>query len=732
MTIDRLNLLETARNGHDGAAEATSLVPPPRDLDRLLAIFADLVDARTGAIGRVVGSEREPAGSHQFCIWASEQARTLDVGHVVVAFSEDAVVVGVVDEPRRYSDLRTFLDDYFDRHVEEALEAEPPTRRPEILVFVVNVLATRHVRADVTSHRPPVSGPVYFATREAINYALGRRNFTGVAIPALMHTNGNAERDEHGVECSDATGNRSFQRAPIWLDEDYLLGPEAGHANWTGQSGLATKTSHAIFLMSAVFQRMRGQRKSVAALMFNVKGPDLLWLDKPAVPDPGLEAAYQTAKFTGLTAEDLAAYAALGLEPVPFENVRIFAPFKPSLQPRITDGRSGETVHLAAEKCHGRLNTLRTAPGETQCVYPILWELRPLLAHAHKVFERDDLDDKFWGFIAEIRDERRITTLHQLNQLFDKIHNHFEGFDGKDEKPSDWCGHHKFTINKARNRFQGLLAKCGGLLTDLAVDYGQLPQIDREFVDQEVRVVDIANCNTKVQELLVSSVINEVWKKAEQEKLGVDKVVVFVDELNKYAPGGGQGGLRDTLVDIAARGRHLNVVLFGAQQFRSKVDDEILGNCGTSFYGRVGDEEITNASYRSLTETAKAELLGLPKGRLLVRHAHFRSPLFGTFPRPPTIPGMAGQNVFNDAGGQERGSIHAGTGVAMLLRRLMGADKAPRSNQVYEATDGFSAEVLDQICHKVEIEWERKRGPSAESRITPWTMVQNALRQARR
>ena len=78
--------------------------------------------------------------------------------------------------------------------------------------------------------------------------------------------------------------------------------------------------------------------------------------------------------------------------------------------------------------------------------------------------------------------------------------------------------------------------------------------------------------------------------------------------------------------------RHLNVVLFGAQQFRSKIDDEILGNCGTSLYGRVGDEEMVNTAYRSISDTAKAELLGLRKGRLLVRHAHFRAPLFGTFP----------------------------------------------------------------------------------------------------
>ena len=39
-----------------------------------------------------------------------------------------------------------------------------PTRRPEMLVFSVRVLATRHLRDDVESHRPPVSGPVWFAT----------------------------------------------------------------------------------------------------------------------------------------------------------------------------------------------------------------------------------------------------------------------------------------------------------------------------------------------------------------------------------------------------------------------------------------------------------------------------------------------------------------------------------------------------------------------------------------
>ncbi|MEA2528091.1 MAG: hypothetical protein QOF73_5318 [Thermomicrobiales bacterium] len=713
--------ISQSQNGHGATVVEDEPRFARRDLDRLLDAFGEMVDTLTGPIGRVVGSEKEPAGAHQFCIWASENARTLDVGHIVVAFSEDAAVVGVVDEPRRYSDLRTFLDDFYDRHLEEALEDEPPTRRPEILVFCVNVLATKHVRDDVTSHRPPVAGPVYFATTDAIDFALGKKNFSGVAIPALMHTNGNAER-EGGDEKLDSNGNIVFQRAPIWLDEDYLLGPEAGHANWTGQSGLATKTSHALFLTSAVFQQMRREGKTVATLMFNVKGPDLLWLDKPAVPEPGMETAYEAAKFRGLSRDDREAYDALGLFPQPFEHLRVFAPFKPTQEPRI--GHGEEAIYLERErsKSAGRLNTLRTAPGETQCVYPILWQLRPLLYSAHKVFERDDLDDKLWGFIAEIRDDRRIESLGQLNSLFAEIDAHFEA----NPDSSDWHGHHKFTIKKARNRFNGLLAKFGGLLTDGLVAYGNLPRVDESFADQEVRVVDIAGCNTNVQELLVSSVVTEVWKKAEREELGVDKVIVFVDELNKYAASGSQGGLRDTLVDIAARGRHLNVVLFGAQQFRSKVDDEILGNCGTSLYGRVGDEEITNASYRSLSDTAKAELLGLPKGRLLVRHAHFRSPLFGTFPRPPVIPGMSGQSVFNDASASTRADSHVGDGLFFLVKRLM-KDGAPSKAEVRTEADGFTVETIERICAQVEQNWARLEGTTAAARLTPWRLASKAL-----
>lgn len=676
--------------------------------------FADLIDTVTGEIGRVVSSEKEPAGAHEFFFWAADDALTLDVGHIVVAFSEEAAVIGVVDTPRRYSDLRSFLDDYFDRHVELALSDETPTPRPEILVFTVRVLATRHIRRDVQSHRPAITGPVYFATSTAIELALGTEGFTGERIPALMHTNGNYLRTESGDIATDVDGWPRFQRTPLYLDEDYLLGPEAGHANWTGQSGLATKTSHALFLISSVFQTMQRQTgKSVAALMFNVKGPDLIWPDKPAIPTPDLTSAYDAAGCKRLSEDDIDAYAAFGIDPVPFDNTRIFAPFRPGFEPDLMNG----TVMLEGFSAHQGLNTERNQKGETDRVYPILWSLETALWWPHKVFDFNDLDDKLMGFIYELR-ERKIGSLAKLNALWAEIDDYF----ADDANGDTWHGHHKATIRKAQNRFKSVREKLGGLLAEGAVNYGTCPKHDDRFFTNELRVVDISACNTVAQELIVSSTINRIWKLAEANELGVDKLIIFVDELNKYAPAGGEGGVRDTLVDIAARGRHLNVVLLGAQQFRSKVDSEILGNCGTSFYGRIGDEEIINAAYRSISETQRQELLGLPKGRMLVRHAHFRAPLFGTFPHPPTLPGAFGQRVFN----RETKTWDAGIALHKSLDRLMG-HKAPSLADIRIETGDLEQDEIESV--RVEIE-QRFRGTVAFG-ADPWRTAQKQLRRAR-
>ena len=634
------------------------------------------LDTRSGPIGRVVTSEDHPATAHEFFFWTAETeaAQNLDIGHIVAAESEDATAIAVLDDPRRYSDLQSFLDDFYAYDGDPALEAL--SERVEILVFKARVLATKHRDEKKKSKRPVRTGPVYFATSAAIEFALGAEEFTGHRIPLLLHENGNGE-------------NGSPQRTPLYVDEDYLLGPEAGHLNITGMSGLSTKTSHALFTISSVFQTAKD--KKVAALMFNVKGADLLFLDKPVEvdpkDDPDLAARYEKAKQRGLPPDDREMYASLGLEVKPFENLRVFAPLRYGMEP-------GERVIHAEDVPARKLNTLRNARGEDSCVYPIIWELGDVLPYAGYVFEPSDMDDKFRGFIEELR-AKGIRTQADFYGLLDEIDEYFESAREEGKNYSSWNGHNHMTIAKVRNRFKVLPNKCGGLLAHGRVEYGDLPRVDGPFENNEMRVVDISQLSGIPQDLIVTSVISQIWELAESRRLGVDKLIIFVDELNKYAPSGSRSSsLKDTLVDISARGRHLNLVLFGAQQFRSKVDDEVIGNAATSLYGRIGDEELTNSSYRSFSQTTREELLQLEKGRLLCRHAHYAVPVFGTFPRPMVLMGKQGTDIF---GGSAQ---DAATSVLSVMRNL--TSKPPAIQKIRAEIEGVPEErvyeALDMVA----------------------------------
>jgi hypothetical protein len=669
-------------------------------------LHPEYLDLTSGPIGRVVTSEEYPATAHEFYFWTAETgaARNLDIGHIVAAEAEDATAIAVLDDPRRYSDLASFLDDFYAYDGDPALEAL--SERVEILVFKARVLATKHRDDKKKSKRPVRTGPVYFATSPAIEHALGTEDFSGHRIPLLLHENGNEE-------------NGSPQRTPLYVDGDYLLGPEAGHLNITGMSGLSTKTSHALFTISSTFQTV--EDKKVAALMFNVKGADLLFLDKPVEvdpdDDPDLAERYRRAGQKGLPREDREMYASLGLEVQPFENLRIFAPLRYGME-------SGErTVHVEGIPAR-KLNTLRNARGEDSRVYPILWELGDVLPYAGYVFDPADMDDKFRGFIEELRD-KGVRTQADFYGLLDEIDDYFEAAREDGKNISSWNGHNHMTIAKVRNRFKVLPNKCGGLLAHGKVEHGDLPLVDGPFEDREVRVVDISQLTGIPQDLIVTSVISKIWELADSGQLGVDKLVIFVDELNKYAPSGSKtSSLKDTLVDISARGRHLNLTLFGAQQFRSKVHDEVVGNAATSLYGRIGDEELTNSSYRSFSSTTREELLQLEKGRLLCRHAHYAVPVFGTFPRPMVLMGKQGTDIF----GEHRQD--AATSVLSVMRNL--TSKPPKITAIRGDIEGVPPEKVFEALDAVQASHRTGHGAADPYKNFRWNLTRGNRPAARR
>ncbi len=288
-------------------------------------------------VGRVVATELKPATPHQFHFWTARES-PVGIGAIVRVDAPGRSVLGIVTDGFAYSDLDRPIHDVIGADGDPALAGAAPTERAEIRLYTAAVL--RQIPEQPL--QPVPLGTVFLAADADVSTALRMDAFLDgeapTGIPIGVYAAGGLE-------------------APIYLDADFLLGPEAAHLNITGVSGLATKTSAAQFLLSSIFQTFPAHRGSVAAVCFNVKGPDLCFLDQPAE----------------LSEEDRRLYARLGVAPEPFANVRYYAPYK-------ADGVN--------------LNTLRTNESLAGNTVPLIWGLREVLDYAEVLLNRDDVDAK--------------------------------------------------------------------------------------------------------------------------------------------------------------------------------------------------------------------------------------------------------------------------------------------------------------------------------------------------
>jgi hypothetical protein len=550
-------------------------------------------------IGRVVATERKPSTPHQFHFWTALDA-PVGIGTIVVVEGTLPIdgrlphVYGVVTEGFAWTDLESPLHDVLghDGRPEGAMAA--PTRRTEIRLYTANVL--RQVPEEPL--QPVPLGAVFVATDADVQTALRMDAFlrpgASTGIPIGLYRAGGTE-------------------SPVYLDADFLVGPEAAHAAVTGVSGLATKTSAVEFLLASLFAHFPAAKGRIAAVCFNVKGPDLLYLDLPGE----------------LSDADRALYARLQVPPEPFANVRYLAPLN-------AQGTA--------------LDTLRTHDDLQHNVSALTWGLREVLQYAEVLLNRDDVDAKADALIDFIREnvvdrrfEDRLLQGPHLVRSFADLDRWFKellrGLEAADDQT--WRTHHVATIRKVRNRLTNIATRCAGLVTDDG-ETSDLP-FDGGFEDRTVYVVDVANLEEDAQDLVFARVVSRLREQLERRALGVDHVVVFVDELNKYAPSDGPDTyVRKMLLDLAERGRYLGLVLFGAQQFRSQVHRRVVGNAGTALYGRMDADELATPGYATLAPAVRSKLATLDKGELMVRHPHFTQPVFVRFPRPAVLRGRDG------------------------------------------------------------------------------------------
>ena len=107
---------------------------------------------------------------------------------------------------------------------------------------------------------------------------------------------------------------------------------------------------------------------------------------------------------------------------------------------------------------------------------------------------------------------------------------------------------------------------------------------------------------------------------------------MVLDELNKYAPRQGTSPIKEVLVDIAARGRSLGVLLVGAQQSALDVDPNIIRNAALKVVGRLDAGEASE--YRFLSNELRERAARFLPGTMVLDQPIIPAPLPLRFPFP--------------------------------------------------------------------------------------------------
>ncbi len=542
------------------------------------------LNLKRGAIGRTVSTKLEANTSSRFLFWLGKRSEgagsdtSLEIGNIVAARSDNKedVTFGTIVEMRSYSDVESFIADYLSHDFGDAT-IEVPTDVSEVVVVTCKVMRNLSVKT-----KPIGRSQVFFPSEVGIRYAYGIVEatglpiFTGAEIPIGVFENG------------DGTV------AAVAVDEDFVLGPEGAHLNVSGISGLASKTSAVQFVLKSL---LRHTKKSVAVVMFNVKSRDLLYIDQPN----------SRAERDDWSATS---YAKLSIPLEPFAGARFFAPADPD-DPM-------------------RTQSLRSLPNER-----FTWDLQLIKDDIPTLFDADDWDDKAEGVWYRIREEidtgSLVTYANMMRWIDDVI--------GRNSKTNQqWIfGQHIATWNKMRSRLRSFPRSYRGLIAPAGLG-ADLPW--KELKSGSVYVVDIQMLADRAKRLVFGRAVRELGNLMESEDKNLDAVVVFVDELNKFAPSGNvRTPLKSRLVDITARGRSMGLVLVGAEQFASSVEKEIVENCSTYLFGRTEANELRTANYAAFSDEVRTKLMMLPQGSLLAKFAKFPQPIFIRFPYPPCMPG---------------------------------------------------------------------------------------------
>ena len=422
---------------------------------------------------------------------------------------------------------------------------------------------------------------------------------------------------------------------PVYVNFEFIDGTRGAHVSISGVSGIATKTSFAMFLLHAITSSgvLAGEAHNTKALVFSVKGEDLLFLD------------YANSK---LTPAQAARYADLKLPATPFGNVRVFAPPRPGDPSGTPDVRARDRAvspffWTIAEFCEQELLPFVFADAEDERA-----QYTMLIGQVAARLRRDAVKAGTDGAV-------RISGVGQANdkiiRTFGDLVSLLEAELGDEAVRGAWVGGAALT-----GSINALLRRLRSAVTPLsAVLRGDLAHRGERSISTsraQVTVVDLHNLPDRAQRFVVGVTLRSEFARKERQGTARPLMFVVLDELNKYAPRDGDSPIKQILLDLAERGRSLGVILIGAQQTASEVERRILANCAIRVAGRLDAAEAQRPEYAYLPPAHRQRATLAKPGTMFIAQPDIPVPLAVDFPFPAwaTRPSEKGAWTGHDTG----------------------------------------------------------------------------------
>lgn len=549
-------------------------------------------------IGKVLATEKNPSTMEEFYFWTKPEMILNPFDVVKVDHINDSVTYGVVEEISHITDTANFISDYISSDFGN-VDTTPITHR----------IGMNYVKARIVGN----TGNLYIPVLNGKAVRMAESNEVAEAL--------GLSQIKHPIPCGylemyQGASDEERVKLRVNMDARFLIGPEGAHLNISGISGLAAKTSYAMFLMKGIQDKCIAaenddEDEDVAFVIFNVKGKDLLAIDEPNEFEN--EAEKQ---------ETLALYKDLEMSATPFRNVHYYYPY--------SDNRAWNT-YLDPEAVDYNISRGR--------------------AHMYKYEYRHDKDNLDLMF-ASIDDPA---------QTMDSILSYIISNRGEFGKLEDWqaflnevhncgtagtTGDKEITVQSWR-KFERIVKKSiyrNNMFSNIRDDSHDVRISDalRRIKKNEVHVIDIAKLNDDMQGFVFGDAVRAIYNlqlgqySADDEYTPPSKIVIFIDELNKYASTDTpkSSPILHQVLDVAERGRSLGIILFAAEQFKSNIHTRVTGNCSTFAFGRTNAIEIAKKDYGFIPSVYKSMMSRLKQGEYIIQNPVFRSLLNVKFPKP--------------------------------------------------------------------------------------------------